>query len=84
MRTPQDLDRDIVTALKSTSPQTMEQLLHAFPEVTWAQIFLAVDRLSRAGKIYLEQTKDRDYLIGVRAPFLPRRVLSQGIAIKTD
>ncbi len=79
-----ELDRRITETLGLKGPQTMEHLVRTFPDVTWAQVFSAVDRLSRSGKVLLQQSPHRDYLIGLRSPFLPQSVLGRRIAARND
>lgn len=52
--TPQtDLTSRILAMLADQSGITLEQLLDRCPDVTWNQIFVVVDRLSRTGEIRL-------------------------------
>jgi hypothetical protein len=48
-----DLAGQILDAVRRVPEYDMEQLLHAFPDYTWNQVFLEVDRLSRTGEIQL-------------------------------
>ncbi len=79
-----DVDGRILEVLRLKGPQTMESVMRALPDVTWAQVFSSVDRLSRSGKVILQQTPYRDYLIGLRAPFLPAAVLARRITARKD
>lgn len=47
-------DSLILAVLRSTStPLTFEQIIARLPELTWNQVFLSVDALSRHGDIIL-------------------------------
>jgi hypothetical protein len=47
---------------------TLEQLIGACPGFTWNEIFLEVDRLSRAGHVQLSQDKPGVYRIRLPKP----------------
>ena len=74
-----ELDSRIEEVLRLGGQHTMEHLLRKFPDVTWAQVFSSVDRLSRSGKVVLQQTPYRDYLVSPRASFLPASLLTRTI-----
>jgi hypothetical protein len=60
---PEDL---ILRLLESTStPLTLEEVTERLPQLSWNQVFLAVDSLSRRGGITL---KKRGYEYEVSAP----------------
>lgn len=40
---------------------SMEEVLNLCPELTWNQVFLAIDYLSRAGEIRVTLNRDRSY-----------------------
>lgn len=48
-----DLGGQILDAVRGVPEYDMEKLLHAFPDYTWNQVFLELDRLSRTGEIQL-------------------------------
>jgi hypothetical protein len=48
-----DLGGQILDVVRRVPEYDMEKLLHAFPDYTWNQVFLEVDRLSRTGEIQL-------------------------------
>jgi hypothetical protein len=45
---------------------TIETLVGLCPDLTWNQIFLAIDYLSRSGKIRLTRGSGRDYCVQAR------------------
>jgi hypothetical protein len=75
-------ERIVMDFLHTHGPTTLEKLVRALVGLSWAQVFSAVDRLSRAGKVYLGQTPQRDYTIRMRDPFIPGHVLTQVIRAK--
>jgi hypothetical protein len=49
-------ERLVLDLLRSQSePLTFEHIIGRLPELTWNQVFLAVDALSRSGKIVLSR-----------------------------
>jgi hypothetical protein len=61
------IDEWITAALRGKGEQTLDALGSLLPETNWAQLFLAVDRLSRAKKIRIRQTSDHDYVLSLAA-----------------
>ena len=59
------MDEWILDALQTDGTQTLDCLSHAWPADGWAPLFLAIDRLSRAGKITIWPPKNGDYLVSV-------------------
>jgi hypothetical protein len=47
------IDDWLLSALQQHGTQTLDQIGTLLPEANWAQVFLAIDRLSRSGKIAL-------------------------------
>ena len=45
---------------------SMEELLTLCPELTWNQVFLAIDYLSRSGQIRVTLDGDRTYRVQAR------------------
>src|SRR5207237_1862313 len=75
-------ERIVMDFLQTHGSTTMERLVRALVDLSWAQVFSAVDRLSRANKVFLGQTPQRDYTVRMRDPFIPRHVLTQVISAK--
>ena len=75
-------ERIVMDYLQAHGPTTMDTLVAALVTLSWAQVFSAVDRLSRANKVQLAQTPQHDYTIRMRDPFIPRHVLTQIIRAK--
>jgi hypothetical protein len=59
------IDEWVLGTLQQHGTQTLDQMGKLLPEVNWAQLFLAIDRLSRSGKISLWSPGFGDYLITV-------------------
>ena len=75
-------DRVVMEYLRTHGPTTMDTLVRAVVTLSWAQVFSAVDRLSRTNQVQLGQTPHRDYTIQRRDAFIPRHVLTQVISVK--
>jgi hypothetical protein len=75
-------ERIVMEFLQTHGPTTMERLVRALVGLSWAQVFSAVDRLSRANKVHLGQTPQHDYTIRMRGAFIPRQVLTQIVSLK--
>jgi hypothetical protein len=65
------IDEWVLSTLQQHGTQTLDQIGKLLPEVNWAQLFLAIDRLSRAGKISLWSPGFGDYLITVNVSHRP-------------
>ena len=48
-----DLGHQILEAVEREHDYDLEELLDAFPDYTWNQVFLEVDRMSRTGELQL-------------------------------
>lgn len=57
------IDGWVLDALHQHGAQTLDQMANLLPERNWAQLFLAIDRLSRSGKISLSTRGVGEYLI---------------------
>lgn len=52
--------------LLGRGPQTIEQLAGLSKDMTWSQVLLAVDRLSRSGVVLIRKTDHCAYLVSLR------------------
>lgn len=59
------VEQQLLDALKMKGAQTMEQLASLQPTVSWAQVFLAVDRLSRSGLVFLRRDGGCRYCVSL-------------------
>lgn len=64
------VDEWIVGHLQEHGDRTLEELGASLPNVNWAQLFLAIDRLSRAGTISLIACGRGEYVLRTRAPLV--------------
>ena len=55
------IDEWILATVQGRGGLTLDQLAGALPQPNWSQVFLAIDRLSRAGRIRLSITAGKDY-----------------------
>lgn len=71
--TKPSLDEWIVDLLHVHGVQTLDELsTKILPERNWAQIFLAIDRLSRAGKVFLRIRGRGEYVISLNTRTMNR------------
>ncbi|MBM4132907.1 MAG: hypothetical protein FJ245_03980 [Nitrospira sp.] len=59
------VEERLLDALKTRGVQTIEQLASSLPTVSWAQVFLAVDRLSRSGLVSLKRAGGCRYAVSL-------------------
>lgn len=69
---------DVLETLGTDVP--MEEILRLCPELTWNQVFLAIDTLSRNGRLLVTLNPDRSYW--VRASRV--RVAASALAAASD
>jgi hypothetical protein len=62
--TSHPVDRTMLWTLKRRGAQTMEEL-SSVTGIGWAQVFLAVDRLSRIGRVSLTPVRPCGYRISI-------------------
>ena len=62
------VDEWIVGHLREYGDRTVDELATSLPKVNWAQLFLAIDRLSRAGTIALMACGRGEYVLRAKAP----------------
>lgn len=59
------VEERLLDELKMRGVQTIEQLASSLPTVSWAQVFLAVDRLSRSGSVSLKRAGGCRYSVSL-------------------
>lgn len=59
------VEQRLLAALKAKGAQTIEQLASLQPTVSWAQVFLAIDRMSRAGLVFLRRDGGCRYCVSL-------------------
>ncbi|MGH8712156.1 MAG: hypothetical protein ACREVA_12750, partial [Burkholderiales bacterium] len=57
-------DERLLSALRGEGPQTIE-MLASLPGLSWPQVFMAVDRLSRSGAVSLRPTGRGEYQVSL-------------------
>lgn len=62
--TPHAVDRRMLTVLQGKGAQSMDALSR-LTGIGWGQIFMAVDRLSRKGRISLTPVRGGEYRISI-------------------
>lgn len=55
------IDERILDVLRRRGTHSLDQLSGVFPELGWSQVFIAVDRLSREGKVSIGPPQHGDY-----------------------
>jgi hypothetical protein len=55
----------LIDALRRGGPQTIEGL-SSLSGLSWVQVFLAIDRLSRTGTVSLQRLPSRHYQVSVK------------------
>ncbi|MBI3604257.1 MAG: hypothetical protein HY205_07400 [Nitrospirae bacterium] len=59
------VEQRILALLEADKSQTFEQVAMLLPDVSWSQVFLAIDRLSRSGQVVLRKISGRDYRVSL-------------------
>lgn len=66
----------IIQAVTQTPGCLIEELMLACPDLTWNEVFLAVDHLSRTGRVRLTSARRGHYTVA-----LPPRALGNGSGV---
>ena len=61
-----EVESAILRKLEHLGPFTLDELVQALPDCTWNQVFLAVDRLSRDGTVFLQRPTRFEYVVAAR------------------
>ncbi len=62
------VDESIVEKLRSDGPCSFDEVVMGLPKYTWGQIFVAVDCMSRDGRLSLSQLGFSTYQIALGSP----------------
>lgn len=65
MEDQSDIQSAVLQQLARLDACSLDELVQALPAYSWNQIFSAVDRLSRAGKLTVRHTSRFDYLLSI-------------------
>ena len=60
-------EQRLLEALRTAGPFTLDSISILF-DMSWAQAFLVVDRLSRSRHVVLHRTESREYLVSIPPP----------------
>ena len=58
-------ERRLLEVLREKGPQTLENLC-ALPDLSWAQVLLAVDHLSRSHEVAIEMIAPCEYQVSLK------------------
>ena len=58
------IERRLLEVLRENGPQTLESLC-ALPDLSWAQVLLAVDHLSRSREVAIEPIAPCEYQVSL-------------------
>jgi len=62
---PEDIRRRIISVIESASECDLDTLVSRCEDLSWGQIFLEVDNMSRIGAILLTRSADGRYCLGL-------------------
>ena len=63
------IEEAIVDTLQRSGPCGLDDIVAYFPNFSWGEVFLAVDRMSRDGRVSLLQLSYSTYQITLRSQF---------------
>jgi hypothetical protein len=58
-------EQRMLDVLSEAGPFTLDALSTRF-DISWSQVFLAVDRLSRSRHVALHRTQSREYVVSIQ------------------
>ena len=64
--TTSNVDSVICREITRVGSCTFDELVHRLPTYSWAQVFSAVDRLSRKGTLSVSRMRGVDYVVNYR------------------
>ena len=67
MRVDASREEVIIEMLRKTSPCCLDDLVTYLPNFSWGEVFVAVDRMSRDGRLLLRQLGYSTYQITLRS-----------------
>ena len=75
MAIPYDIDHRLMEIIVRTPGSSLDDIVSEFPDLTWSQVFLTIDRLSREGALKLTLKGRYLYAVAARSatvlPFRP-------------
>jgi hypothetical protein len=55
----------VIEILQRTGPCSLDDLVRSLPYLTWGEVFVAVDRMSRKGRLWVQQLGYSTYQIAL-------------------
>ena len=76
------IEEAIIETLRRCGPCCLDDVVTYLPNLSWGEIFLAVDRMSRDGRVLLRQLGYSTYQIALRSPVcvIQRTIEPEGAA----
>ena len=68
------IEEAVVETLQRSGPCCLDDVVTYLPNFSWGEVFLAVDRMSRDGRVSLLQLGCSTYQITLRAQIVPRHL----------
>jgi hypothetical protein len=68
------IEEAVVETLQRSGPCCLDDVVTYLPNFSWGEVFLAVDRMAREGRVSLLQLGCSTYQINLRAQFVPRHL----------
>ena len=68
------VEATIIELLRSSGPCGLDDVVTYLPNLSWGEVFGAVDRMSRDGRVLLRQLGYSTYQITLRAQCVPRHL----------
>jgi hypothetical protein len=62
-------EKSVIETLQSTGPCSLDDLVRYLPNLSWGEVFVAVDRMSRDGRVVLHQLGYSTYQIALYSQF---------------
>ena len=62
----------VIEMLQSSGPCSMDDIVVQLPSLSWREVFVAINRLSRDGRVVLRQLGYSTYLIALPSRFASR------------
>lgn len=63
------IEEAIIDKLRGSGPCCLDDVVAYLPNLSWGEVFLAVDRMSRDGRVLLRQLGYSTYQVALRSQF---------------
>jgi hypothetical protein len=64
-----DIEAAIIEELRRSGPSCLDDVVACLPNFSWGEVFVAVDRMSRGGRVSLHQVSYSTYQIALHSQF---------------